>query len=417
MIKMVRSDRPLVLVVAALMLYGLLILYSAGQTDIPTAAAHVWERQIIWLIIGCVLGAMVFRMSPRFLEWTAPVAYGLGLLVLVSLVILGSGAGTAASTKSWLTIGGVRLGQPSELAKLTTVLMLARYLSGLRVPPQNMRELIIPVLYAAVPAGLVMLQPDLGSAIVFCGILFFMLYWSGVRMRLLIMLASPIVSLILAFSDPLWGLWLLTISVLLWRWRPWVWEGLAVVAANLATGIVARPLWEHLHDYQQNRLISFLNPEVDPRATGWHIIQSKIAIGSGGFLGKGFTEGSQKRLAFLPAQHTDFIFSVVGEELGFVGIAVALGLFLLLMLTLIRIARRSPDPFGSMMVFGIAGILFSHIFENVGMTANVMPITGIPLPFFSYGGSFLLTCLICIGLCLRVAKEGRELGYGDNYGA
>lgn len=411
--RLLRMDRPLIAVVAALMLYGLLILYSAGQTDIPTAAAHVWQRQIIWLGAGCLLGAFVYRLSPRFLEWVAPACYAAGLVVLLILLAVGTGAGTAASTKSWLSIGGVRVGQPAELAKITTVLMLARYLAGLRVPPQNMRELVIPVLIAAVPAGLVMLQPDLGSAIVFAGILFFMLFWGGVRPSLLIMLASPILSLILAFSNWSWAIWIILISVLLVLWRPFVWEGLAVLGANMAMGIIALPLWKHLHTYQQNRLVSFLNPEVDPRATGWHIIQSKIAIGSGGLLGKGFTLGSQKRLAFLPAQHTDFIFSVVGEELGFVGILVALLLFLLLLVTLIRIARRCPDPFGSLVAFGVAGIFFSHIFENVGMTANVMPITGIPLPFFSYGGSFLLACLLSIGLCLRLAKEGRELGYRE----
>ena len=413
MIKAVRSDRPLALIVLLLVVYGVAILYSAGQTDIPTPAQGVWERQLVWLAIGCVLGAFAFNLSPRVLEWVAPVLFGFGLVLLISLLFIGSGAGTAASTKSWLTIGRYRVGQPAELAKLTTVLMLARYLSALRVPPQNMRELVIPVLIAAVPAGLVLLQPDLGSAIVFAGILFFMLYWGGVRPRLLVLLASPILSMLLAWSVGVWAVWFGLLVALLWIWKPWVWEGLAVLGLNLMSGVVAKPLWDNLKTYQQNRLVSFLNPEVDARATGWHIIQSKIAIGSGGFFGKGFTEGSQKRLAFLPAQHTDFIFPVVGEELGFVGIMVALSLYLLLLLTLIRIARKSQDPFGSLVVFGVAAILFTHIFENVGMTANVMPITGIPLPFFSYGGSFLLTCLVSIGLCLRVAREGRELGYRE----
>jgi rod shape determining protein RodA len=411
--RLARLDLPLVLVTVTLVIYGVLIVYSAGQTDIRTPATHAWEKQIAWIVAGCILGALAMRLSPRFLEWVTPICYVSMLVLLLALLVIGKGAGTAASSKSWLGIGHFRLGQPSELAKLTTVLMLARYLAALRLPPQTMRELVIPVLIAAVPAGLVMLQPDLGSAIVFGGILFFMLYWAGVRPRLLVMLASPIASLVLAFSDWTWGGWILLIGVLLVLWRPFVWEGLAVLGANLATGIIALPLWRHLKSYQQNRLVSFLNPEVDPRATGWHIIQSKIAIGSGGWLGKGFTMGSQKRLAFLPAQHTDFIFSVVGEELGLVGTAVALILFCLFLLTLIRIARRCPDPFGGLLAFGVMAIFFTHIFENVGMTANVMPITGIPLPFFSYGGSFLLTCLLSVGLCLRLAREGKELGYRE----
>jgi rod shape determining protein RodA len=408
-----RLDRPLALVTFALIAYGLVILYSAGQTDIPTPALHAWQRQLVWLAIGCVAGAIVMRMSPRFLEWVAPVCYVGGLLVLIMLLLIGTGAGTAASSKSWLSIGHVRLGQPAELAKLTTVLMLARYLAGLTHAPQTMRELIVPVAIGGVPALLVMLQPDLGSAIVFGGILFFMLFWAGVRLPLLVMLASPVASTVLAFSAWSWGGWIVVLGILLVVWRPYVWEGLAVMSANVATGIVARPMWLHLKTYQQNRLISFLNPDVDPRATGWHIVQSKIAIGSGGPFGKGFLMGTQKRLAFLPAQHTDFIFPVVGEELGFVGIFIALILFLGLLLIVIRIARRCPDPFGSLVAFGVCGILAIHIFENVGMTANVMPITGIPLPFFSYGGSYLITCLIGIGLCMRLAREGKELGYRE----
>ena len=172
-------------------------------------------------------------------------------------------------------------------------------------------------------------------------------------------------------------------------------------------------LWQKLAPYQKNRLISFLNPENDPRATGWHVIQSKVAIGSGGLLGTGFLNGPQKRLAYLPEQYTDFIFAVLGEELGFVGVVAALGLFLWFFLILLRIARRATDPFSSLVVFGILGLFFTHLFENVGMTINVMPITGIPLPFFSYGGSFLLSCALAVGLVLRVAWDSRLSGYTD----
>src|SRR5438552_3272315 len=204
----------------------------------------------------------------------------------------------------------------------------------------------------------------------------------------------------------------LVFGLLLW-WRPYVWEGLTIMLANIVMGIIAVPFWRRLAPYQQNRLLAFLNPEVDPRATGWHVLQSKIAIGSGGFLGKGFTAGPQKRLAFLPAQHTDFIFPVVGEELGFLGVVIALALFVFLVLSLLRIARRATDAFSSLCVFGIASLIFSHIVENVGMTVNLLPITGIPLPFFSYGGSFMLACSLAVGIALRVAWESRQSGYAE----
>jgi rod shape determining protein RodA len=409
-----RIDRPLAVTTFLLVAYGLLVLYSAGQTDVPSAAAHVWQRQLAWLLLGLFGAVLVHRVSPRILEWSAPALYVAGLLILLLTLAIGTGAGTAAGTRSWITIGGHRLGQPSELVKLAVVVMLARYLAGRREPPATLRELVVPVLIAAVPALLVAMQPDLGSALVFAGILFAMLYWAGVKISNLVLLASPVVSLLAAVSPWSWGAWILLVGVMLILWRPYVWEGLAVLGANVATGIVARPIWLHLASYQQNRFLSFLNPELDARATGWHIIQSKIAIGSGGWLGQGFTQGTQKRLAFLPAQHTDFVFSVVGEELGFVGVLVALALFFALLSAIIRIARRAPEPFGSLVAFGVVGLFFTHIFENVGMTANVMPITGIPLPFFSYGGSFLLVCFLAIGLTARIGREGRDVPYRES---
>jgi rod shape determining protein RodA len=198
-----------------------------------------------------------------------------------------------------------------------------------------------------------------------------MLYWAGTRMSLLVMLASPAIGLILAFSTAAWGAWIILLFGLLVWWRPYVWEGLAVMLANIVMGVIALPAWRSLAPYQQNRLLAFLNPEVDPRAAGWHVIQSKIAIGSGGFLGKGFGDGTQKRLAFLPAQHTDFVFSVVGEELGFVGVAIALVLFVTLLLVLLRVARRAVDPYSSLIAFVVLGLFFTHIVENVGMTVNL----------------------------------------------
>ena len=406
-------DRPLLGVVGLLLIYGVLMIYSAGVTDVPTPASGAWEKQLIWILLGVGAAWATFSVSPRLLEWAAPPIYGLGLLVLVLTLIVGTGVGTAAGTKSWISIGGVSLGQPSEFAKLATILMLARWLSSLREAPQSLRELVPALVIVGVPALLVLKQPDLGSAIVFGGILFAMLYWAGVRVSLLVLLASPMVSLLLAFSVWSWGAWVVLLGILLWRWRPFVLEGIVIGALNVLMGFIALPLWKSLHPYQQNRLLTFLRPTFDPRGANYQALQSKVAIGSGGWFGAGYLRGPEKRLVFLPAQHTDFIFAVVGEELGFIGVLAALALFLTLLLVLVRIARRANEPFGSLVAFGIVGLFFTHIFENVGMTVNLMPITGIPLPFFSYGGSFLIASALAVGLALRVAWDSRLSGYAD----
>lgn len=406
-------DRRLLITVVLLIAYGLLVLYSAGQTDVPSAASGVWRKQLVWLGAGSFMAVVAFRISPRLLEWLAPMAYAGAIVLLLLVLVAGTGAGTAAGQRSWLAIGGIQVGQPAEIAKLAVILMMARYLSGLREPPSSLRRLIPPCLIAGVPFLLVLRQPDLGSAIVFIGILFAMLFWAGVRPWLLFLLASPVFSLLLAFQTITWAGYMTLLALLLLALRPFFLEGLVVYVTNALMGAIAIPIWQRLAPYQQNRLLIFLNPEVDPTGAGYHPIQSKVTIGSGGWLGQGYLNGPQKRLAFLPEQHTDFIFPVVGEELGFVGVAVALILFFFLLLSILRIARRAVDPFSSLVTFGVLALLFTHVFENVGMTVNLMPITGIPLPFFSYGGSFFLTCSIGIGLVLRVAWDSRQAGYVD----
>jgi rod shape determining protein RodA len=406
-------DRQLLLVSAGLILFGLLTLYSAGQTDVPTRAAGVWHRQFVWVWVGVTAAIVVFHMSPRLLEWLAPVLYGVSLFLLVLVLLVGTGAGTAQSSSSWLSIGGHQIGQPSELAKVATVLMLARYLSGRREPPRSLRDLMGPGMIVGIPFLLVLKQPDLGSAIVFMGIAFAMLFWSGVRPRLLFLVASPGLSLLLAFNNWTWGAWMVLFTGLLFAWRPYISDALVFWFLNVAMGAIALPLWKRLAPYQQNRLLTFLNPEVDPRAAGYHAIQSRVAIGSGGWFGTGYTQGPQKRLAFLPEQHTDFVFPIVGEELGFLGVLMALALFLALFLVLLRVSRRATDSFSSLTIFGIMGLMFTHVYENIGMTVNLMPITGIPLPFFSYGGSFFVICCLCLGLAFRVASDSRQSGYPD----
>lgn len=387
------------------------MLYSAGQTDVPTFVEDIWKRQLAMLGVGVAGGVLLLRVSPRLLEWATPSVYAVAILLLGLTLAVGTGVGTAAGTKSWLAIGGVTIGQPAELAKLATILMLARHLGSKREAPRGAAELIPSALIVGLPFILIGLQPDLGSAIVFLGVLFSALFWVGVSGWWLLLLASPLISLLLAFSTISWGAWIVVLTLLLLWVRPYVLEAVFIWLANVTMGVMALELWRNLAPYQQNRLLSFLNPEIDPRATGWHIIQSKVAIGSGGLLGKGLFEGTQKRLQFLPAQHTDFPFSVVGEELGFAGVLLAISLFVALLFILVRIAQEATDTFSSVVVFSFAGMLLTHIVVNIGMTVGLMPITGIPLPFFSYGGSFLVVTCLGIALALRCAWESRRSGY------
>jgi rod shape determining protein RodA len=404
-------DVPLVVLALLLSAYGIAMVYSAGVTDpsVRTLAASVWKQQLVWFGLGITAAFVVSRASVRVIEWMTWPAYIFSLLLLAVLLVpgIGGGAGTAASTKSWLVIGGQRLGQPAELAKLTVVLMLARVLAQRREPPTSLLDLWKPLLVVGIPWLLIMAQPDLGSGLAFIGIFFALLFWAGVPWQLLVLLASPAVSLVLSFSVTLWGAWFLLLLALVLWYKPYLVEGVVLVVANVVMGVVAPILWDSLAPYQQKRLLVFLDPQADPRGAAYHVIQSQTAIGSGGLFGAGWTQGPQKRLAFLPEQQTDFIFAVVGEELGFVGVTLALGLFLLLFLRIVRIAQRANEPFSGLVAFGLLASWFVHVLVNIGMTVGVMPITGIPLPFFSYGGSFMLSCWLAVGVLIRVSSEGR----------
>lgn len=405
-------DVPLLVFALLLSAFGIAMVFSAGQTDAPGFVADLWKRQLGFLAVSLGAAVVVMRGSVRLIEWTAWPLYLFACGLLVVVLFVGTGAGTAAGMKSWLSIGGVRIGQPAELAKLATVLMLARVLAARRESPRALFELWQPLLVVAIPWALVLAQRDIGTAIAFIGICFVMLYWSGVPWQLLVMLASPGISLILAFSTGAWGAWFfLLIALMLW-YRPYLLEGVALMLANVTMGIVAPILWERLAAYQQRRLLVFLDPAFDPQNAGYNVNQSKVAIGSGGLFGNGFTLGSQKRLQFLPERHTDFIFSVVGEELGFIGVTVALALFLALFLRTTRVATRAADAFPSLAAMGILAAWLVHVVVNVGMTLNLMPVTGIPLPFFSYGPSFLLVSWISVAVLLRISAEGRGLPDG-----
>ena len=414
-------DRTLLLIVFLLTAFGLLILYSTGQTDLVgrirgswlQQPQWLWVKQSIYIVVGIGLAAGMYRMSFRLLEWATPWLYGFSLAILALTLLIGHGAGAAKSEKSWIGFGGVNV-QPVEFAKLATILMLARWFAARREPPLTLRGLIQPIMIALVPALLVLKQPDLGSAIVFAGILFGVMFWAAVPVSLLVFLASPVLSLVLSFSTTAWSVWMVILFLLLLYWRPFFLEGIAVYLANSAMGVLALVVWAKMQQHVRDRIISFLNPSAYSQAGGFQAVESRVAIGSGGWFGTGLTLGPQKRSGYIPERATDFIFAVVGEELGLLGVLVALGLFLALLFALVRIARQASDPYASLIVFGVASLVFTHVFENVGMTISIMPITGIPLPFFSAGGSFLMALAIGLGMSFRAAEEGRAASYVES---
>ena len=398
-----------VLFLAALVMtsFGIAMIYSAGVLNIPSPITEgAWILQIQWAAISLVAFVVIRQIGPRWIEWVAVPAYVLCVILLLATLFVGAGSGTAAGVRSFLEIGPIRF-QPSELAKLATILALARYLGTRPEDPATLRALVNPAAIVGVPFVLVILQPDLGTALAFVGILFAALFWAGAPIGLLALLMSPGISLVLSFDPRIWAasFVFLVLALYLYRYRLFLVESLAVVLANLAAGTISTPLWDSLADYQQNRILVFLDPSVDPRGAGYHVVQSMVAIGSGGLTGNGFTEGTQKRFDFLPEQHTDFIFSVIGEELGYLGTILTLLLFAVILYRLVRMAEGEADAFAGLVIFGIFGVWLVHVFVNVGMTVGMVPVTGIPLPFVSYGGTFLLMSWVAVAVAARLVGE------------
>jgi rod shape determining protein RodA len=345
----------IVLLIASI---GILNLYSA-TSNVDISGTPLYLKQIFWLLIGIVVTITIAFIEYRFYSDFAYIAYTLSFFLL--LVVLGFGVVTSGAQR-WIKIGPFSF-QPSEFVKISLILVLAKFFHR---PPRRegytLKDLSFPFILLILPMMLILKQPDLGTAIV----------------------------LLLVF-----------ISVLLFvkiRWS-------SLIILVLGGTSVLPLLWSFLKEYQKRRIITFFNPDLDPLGVGYHIIQSKIAVGSGGIIGKGFMRGTQCKLGFLPEQQTDFIFSVLTEEWGLIGSILVMGLYFILILWGLRIAVQSKDRFGALLAFGVVAMLFWHVFINIGMVLGLMPVVGIPLPLLSYGGSFLISNLIGIGLLLNVSMR------------
>ena len=400
-------DLMLLLATVVTVLLGVTMIYSAAS------ASTVWKNQTVFAIVALLLAAAVVYVPERLFYGLAYPFYGVSLLLLVAVLVWGIGV----PAPRWLWLGPVRV-QPSEFAKLTTVLALARYLGDLGPDQINRpKAFVVALAIVLLPMGLVREQPDLGTAVSFGAALFPMLYWAGMRPMHLFFVTSPLLSVVFSF-EPLWGsdntaivfaVFIIASSVAIRMVMAQLWVTLTMLVVNLTAGLVTVYLWTELvHGYQKARVLTLLDPERDPLGTGWNTIQSKIAIGSGGLTGKGFLHGTQAKYEFLPAAHTDFIFSVIGEELGFSGAVVVLSLFVFIIWRSLYIGTIANDRFFSLMAIGLASMIGFHVIVNIGMTVGVMPVTGLPLPFLSYGGSSLLTNCLAIGLLLHVYNYRHE---------
>ena len=393
----------------SLSLIGIVLVYSAATGSRFSAISNHHLRQLLWLGLSVVAFAGASAIPFTIYDGLrAYVLWGISVLLLVLVLLIGE---TSLGAQRWLNLGGVRF-QPSELAKLATVLSLARHLATRRRDLMSVRNLLAPCAFAFVPMILVLEQPDLGTALSFPFILFAMLYWAGLPLSYLALLASPVVSLLAAFSATAWGLFALAFALTLYscfrrfrlRWMPM----LVLAVVNLMVGITTPQIWGNLQPYQQDRITAFLNPGHDRFGSGYQIIQSQIAIGSGGMWGRGYLQGTQKNFQFLPEKHTDFVFSVAGEEFGLVGSLVILGLYFALFSSVVSIAQSARSKFASLLAFGIGAPLFFHVVVNVAMTVGLAPVTGLPLPLLSYGGTALLVNLVGLGLVVGVGRHRHE---------
>jgi rod shape determining protein RodA len=407
-------DGLLFTVALALSVIGIALVFSARHS--LTGASDYYMRQTIWLGVSVVVFFVILRVPLRFYEVFAYPIYGLAIALLIAVLFFGRGAGGAVR---WFDLGLFHF-QPSEWAKVAVVIAAARYLTGGK-PDSSWKQLLRLGLTCGLAALLVLREPDLGTALVFGALFLGLVVWSRIPLWNIALLVTPFISLvaandsIIAVATPekistavIWVIYFAILIGALIVARVGLWRSVTMAVINLMAGIASPVLWNRLHSYQQTRILTFLDPSGDAHGAGYQIIQSKIAIGSGGLFGKGFLAGSQTHLKFLPAQHTDFVFAVLGEEFGLIGTTIVLGLFAFLIMRGFWIAQRTRSRFGSYVAAGITTIILFHIVVNVGMTLGMFPVTGLPLPFLSYGGSFLLAMWVNVAILMVVAERWQE---------
>lgn len=389
--------------IAITLLAGLLI--ASTQRDSPLAD---WKNHWITGGVSLTIAILLAKLDLSKLKGLLLPIYLLTLASLFAVKFMGT---SALGAQRWISIAGLHV-QPSEFAKLAAILLLAGILA--KHPIERPVDLIRPLAVISLPWVMVFIQPDLGTSLVYGAILLIMLFWAGLPLPWLLLLMAPLFTAIIAGTFA-WGLlpWFALLAVVAWRSLPWKQIGSAIILAiNSLFAILTPYLWTHgLKDYQKDRLILFLDPSKDPLGGGYHLIQSRIGIGSGQLFGTGLLHGNLTKLQFIPEQHTDFIFSALGEELGFIGSLLLLVAYGLLAWKLLQIAGKASNDFESLIVIGILAMLMFQVVINISMTIGLGPVTGIPLPWLSYGRFAMLVNFISIGLVASVQRRAQRNGF------
>ncbi len=389
----------LYLIVSSLIAFGLITLFSIS-TD-PLSINSSFMRQLIFIIFSLFIFLILNQINIKTIHDNSTLIYIFSFLLCFVPFFLTP----VENTYRWIDFGFFYI-QPGEYLKCATIILIAKYLSNHQLEVKESYIIVIPILIALISSFLVLNQPDLGTAVIIFAPVLPMLLWAGVSGFTLFLLIAPVITIIAASNNMIFNIWGALMFIIFLAFQGNLLKRILIYFANIFTGLLFPFFWnDFLNGYQRQRFIDFLNPDLDPMGSSYHIIQSITAIGSGGLFGKGWGQGSQTQLKFLPVQESDFILSVIAEEFGFFGIAVIMFLFFMLIKTLLDIAFKSSDYFSSLVIVGLTSILFSHIFVNSAMTIGLMPVKGLPTPFVSAGGSFMLLCFIILSLVTNFSKN------------
>jgi len=373
--------------------FGLAAIYSSTINNIM--AHENFQKQVIWGVIAISLFFITYSLPTTLFKSIAIPTYLISLSLLIAVLIIGK---HVSGSKSWIMIGSTGF-QPSELAKIGTILAIAAYLSRSNSNIDSFKDILFTLAIGITPVLLILLEPDLGTAIVFIGIILMMFFWKGISSFSLFVVLSPsVVAIAAIFGLPYFILALLLVIVFLFIFKRNLFFSASIFAFNLSSGFFADYIFRALSPHQQKRIQSFLDPMADPLGSGYNTIQAKVAIGSGGLTGKGFLAGNQTQLQFIPEQWTDFAYCVIGEEFGFIGSIIVLLIFLYLFLRILKLTQNTKDEFLSLVSIGILSVFLVHFIINLGMVVGILPVIGIPLPFISYGGSSLLLNMFMLGI-------------------